>query len=196
MRRPTLAAAVLVPLALALAACSVSANLTVAADSLASKAEDALQEQTGADYAPVIDCGEDPVDLVEGEVVDCVLTDERAGSDYDTAITLTKVDGTKYSIDIEVAEQPRGSSGDGSTAGPTDATLTVPSTDLASLAAGALADQLGYRPEIGCAPEDVPLVEGGAVECPIQGQDGVASTVVITITEVDGTDYKINAVIQ
>jgi Domain of unknown function (DUF4333) len=91
---------------LVLGACSVtaSANRTVGAEQIADEAEGALEEQVG--QRPDIDCGDDQVDLVDGEVVDCELTDPGTGSEYDTTVTLSNVDGTNFDIDVQVADQP------------------------------------------------------------------------------------------
>ncbi|GMA32645.1 DUF4333 domain-containing protein [Litorihabitans aurantiacus] len=91
---------------LVLGACSfsASANRTVSADQVATEAEDALEEQIG--QRPEISCGDDQVDLVDGEVVDCLLTDPSTGSEFDTTVTISDVDGTDFRIAVEVAEQP------------------------------------------------------------------------------------------
>ena len=43
-----------------------------------------------------------------GEVVECELTDPASGNVYDTTVTLSDVDGTKYHVDVQVAETPQG----------------------------------------------------------------------------------------
>ena len=104
--RSTSASAAAVLGILVLGACSVtaSANRTVGAEQIADQAEGALEEQIG--QRPEIDCGDDQVDLVDGEVVDCELTDPASGDEYDTTVTLSDVDGTEYHIDVQVADQP------------------------------------------------------------------------------------------
>lgn len=85
-----------------LSGCSVSANLTASADSVAAVAEDALEETVG--MRPQIDCGNESIDLVEGNTVLCVLTDPSSGSEYDTTVTITEVSGSSYSVGVEVAD--------------------------------------------------------------------------------------------
>jgi hypothetical protein len=108
MHRSTVRSIVLVPaaalVAVALGACSVNANLTVPASKIAQDAEGALAEIGEAD----VDCGEDDVDLVNGEVVECELTDPASGNVYGTTVTLSDVDGTDYHVDVKVAETPKG----------------------------------------------------------------------------------------
>ena len=108
MRRSTTRTAVLAPVvalcALALAACSVNANLTVPASKIAQDAEGALAEIGEAD----VDCGEENVDLVDGEVVECELTDPASGNVYDTTVTLSDVKRTQYHVHVKVAETPQG----------------------------------------------------------------------------------------
>ncbi|MCB7135641.1 hypothetical protein [Cellulosimicrobium marinum] len=89
--------------AAALGACSVSANLTVPASKIAEDAERALAEIGEAD----VDCGDEAVDLVNDEVVECELTDPATGTVFDTTVTLSEVDGTDYHVDVKVAETPK-----------------------------------------------------------------------------------------
>ncbi|WP_083966836.1 hypothetical protein [Demequina globuliformis] len=96
-------AALIAASAAALAACSV--NLTASPESIATTVEDTLEEQFG--IRPVIDCGEEPIDLVVDNTVVCALSTEDDPTIYDTDVTFTEVDGTDYSIDIAVAQEPR-----------------------------------------------------------------------------------------
>ncbi|PWD50762.1 hypothetical protein C8046_09005 [Serinibacter arcticus] len=103
MKRTALASAAAVA-ALLLTACSASANLTVSPEKIAEEAEGALEAQIGS--RPDIDCGEENVDLVDGTVVDCLLTDPETMSQFDTTVTLSEVDGTNFKIDVQVASEP------------------------------------------------------------------------------------------
>lgn len=92
----------------ALSGCSVnaSANLTVPGSDIADSAAGALEEQIG--IRPEMDCGDEQVDLVDGTVVDCVLTDPSTESTFDAPVTISDVDGTEYKVSVEVADTPRG----------------------------------------------------------------------------------------
>lgn len=92
--------------ALLLSACtfSGSANLTVPAETIAEEAEGALEAQIGS--RPDIDCGDESVALVDGTVVDCLLTDPVTTSQFDTTVTLSEVDGTDFKINVQVAPEP------------------------------------------------------------------------------------------
>ena len=75
------------------------------ASKIAETASDALAEEVGA--APDdFDCGEGDVDIVEGKVIDCTLTD--GGVSYPATVTISEVDGRDYRIDVEVADEPTG----------------------------------------------------------------------------------------
>jgi hypothetical protein len=76
---------------------------TISAADLASAAADALEEQVGS--RPEIDCGE--VDIVpeEGRTVYCTLID--GGAEYETTVTFASVDGEQWSIDVQVAPEPK-----------------------------------------------------------------------------------------
>lgn len=192
MKKIFAVSAAVLAIPLLLAGCSFSANLTTSAQSVADQAAQALQEQLGTEAAPEMDCGDDAVALVDGTVVDCILTDPTNGLEYDTTVTLSEVDGTDFHIDVQVADTANNAD---ETQEETTSTgdLTVPSTDLATLATGALEPELGFSPEIYCSPAEVPLVVDEETLCMITDPDGNRGTVSITITKVDGTDYAINA---
>lgn len=99
---PALAVA-LASLAL-LTACTTAAPLTVSPDDVATTAENALEEQVGS--RPDIDCGTDDVPLVKGRVIDCVLTDPVSGDQFEAPVTIEEVDGTNYTIGIQVGAEP------------------------------------------------------------------------------------------
>ena len=106
VRRAAVAAAALGVLTLSACNVSASANLTASPEKVATDAEDALEERIG--QRPEIDCGDKQVDLVDGTVVECELTDPSTGSRFDTTVTLSDVDGTSFHIDVQVAQEPKG----------------------------------------------------------------------------------------
>ncbi|HXR44928.1 MAG TPA: DUF4333 domain-containing protein, partial [Pseudolysinimonas sp.] len=138
---------------LLLSACSFSTTVTSPAGKVASTAESALEKKVGS--RPDIDCGDKPITIVKGKTITCDLTDPGDGSVYDVKITFTSVQGTKYHIDVKVADTPK--------TGPTDApsdggpSATVPQADFAALAAKALAPKLGFTPAITCADDPVTI---------------------------------------
>lgn len=183
---------------LLLSGCTASGNLTVPASKMASTAATALLEQTGVD--PVLHCGTESVALVVGTTVDCTATDPTTGSVFDAVATISKVDGTEFTVSVKVADTPRGSDSDvpadeSAADGPAADVITVPAADIAQVAVGALAPKLGFTPTINCS-EGVDLVVGNTVRCMFTADDGTKSTVNIEITKVDGADYSISAVVQ
>jgi hypothetical protein len=99
----------LVAAALALSGCSfnASAHFTVPAEDIEKLASDALQQQVDNGYVPILDCGEDQIKIVQDETVDCVMTFDNDPTVLDAVVTITEVDGKKYSINVQVAEEPR-----------------------------------------------------------------------------------------
>jgi hypothetical protein len=95
--------------AVGLAGCSFSignANPTAVESSRVSElAEDALEQQVGA--RPDIDCGSDEFALEEGASRTCVLTDPASGTEYDAEVVLSDIDGSKFHVDVEVADTAR-----------------------------------------------------------------------------------------
>ena len=84
-----------------LAGCSMS----LAADDVATAAEDALEAQIGA--RPDIVCLED-LAAEEGAETRCTLTAGDDPAEYGVTVTVTAVDGTDAEFDVEVDGQPLG----------------------------------------------------------------------------------------
>lgn len=91
---------------LALSACSFSFSAGTAkepADKVAELAMDALEEEVGQG-PDALDCGDEDVTIREGNEIDCVLTHQ--GVEFDTAVTISDVDGSRYTVNVEVASTP------------------------------------------------------------------------------------------
>ena len=76
----------------------------ISAEALATAAEDALESEAG--QRPEVDCGEVNYIPDNGRTVYCTLTDPSTGLEYSTTVTFTGVDGDRWSIQVEVADQP------------------------------------------------------------------------------------------
>jgi len=183
---PVLAAASLL---LALAGCSFSAEAgpTVSGASVAKTAAKALADKVGS--TPAIDCGSDDIVVVKGKKITCQLTDTD-GLIYDVAITFTSVKGSTYHIDVKVADTAKNAPTP--TVDPGSAP-TVKGTDIAQLAAEALAPSLKFTPDIGCADDEVPIAVGNTEACGFTDPSGADHNVTVTITEFDGSNYSIDA---
>lgn len=190
-------APVALALALALSGCTFTANLTVSADEVANTAENALEAQVGS--RPDIDCGADDVALVNGTVVDCVLTDPATSAEYDAVVTISEVDGTKYRVDVTVADSPRAGSqiepsDDPVVDEPTGITHKVAADSVARLAANALFNQSPPYYEIDCGGGDLEVSLGAVFDCSATHPDGTVYDATISITDISETDYSINVV--
>jgi len=176
---------------LLLAGCSVHAEAgpTTPASSVARLAEKALEKKVG--IKPDIDCGSKDVIVVQGKSITCDLTDPTTKDVYDVKITFDKVDGRDYHIDAEVAQTPKKKGGGDDASGSDAGGATVPSSQVAQLAAGALAPQIGAQ-QLSCQDENVPLTVGFVEKCSYTA-DGATHAVDVTITKFDGTNYDINA---
>jgi hypothetical protein len=180
-----------VALVVGLAGCTFHASLTVPAASVAKTAAAQLQKQVGTDQPPKIDCGDKQVDLVKGKKLDCTLTDPANGTKLPVAITITKVDGLKYSIDAEVGTAPIDPS-PSSTADVPAGALSVTPTDLALLAQKAL-DQQGSDDAISCGNADsLTIVPGAVFQCQAGASDGKSYDTTVTVTDVTGQNYSID----
>ncbi len=191
--RPAVLGLVAVGLLL-LSGCSFSANLTVPAEQVADTAETALEQEIGA--RPEIDCGSAAVDLVDGTVVDCLLIDPASGAEFDATVTIDGVEGTNYTVNVKVADEPNGEppTEPEPTTGATDGELSVWDYELADLAEDALTDVYGARPTVICdLGGRIPVSEGLAYTCEvIVAQTGAHGIGTITITSVEGNTYNIN----
>ena len=78
---------------------------TLSADEVATKAEDALEQQVGA--RPTISCPDD-VKAEVGAQTRCTLTGGDDPAEYGVSIKVTEVDGDNAKFDIQVDDQPKG----------------------------------------------------------------------------------------
>ena len=88
-----------------LAGCSVQANRTVSADKFATTVADALEQQVGT--RPDVDCGDDAVDLVDGEEVHCDVNTPGFDEVYDSTVVVSTDGGDDYSVDVTVDSEPK-----------------------------------------------------------------------------------------
>ena len=101
-RRLPLLAAVPV-LLVGLSACGGTAVLS--ADEVATKAEDALEQQIGV--RPSISCPDD-VKAEVGATTRCTLTAPDDPTEYGVSIKVNEVNGTNATFDIQVDDKPSG----------------------------------------------------------------------------------------
>jgi hypothetical protein len=180
-------------MALLVAGCSFHAEAgpSASAASIARNAEKAIAKKVHV--TPAIDCGKKDVIIVEGKSITCDLTDPTTQDVFDVTITFTDVKGAKYHLDAQVAQTPK-KKGPGDDAGDPSGSgsgTTVPGTQLAQLAASALAPKIGAQ-KVSCADASVPLKVGTVEKCSFTA-DGAEHEVEVTITDVDGAHFDINA---
>jgi len=53
-----------------------------------------------------MDCGAETIEIIDGTVVNCVLTDPETGLMYDAPVTISDVDGLDYVVNVDVAAEP------------------------------------------------------------------------------------------
>jgi Domain of unknown function (DUF4333) len=96
-------------LLLGLAGCSVSTTATVANSALAQTGGRALEKAVGASAPPKVDCGTGQTKLIVGTKIHCdvVADPSKPTVLYDSVLTITKVSGLHYSVDIKVANTPK-----------------------------------------------------------------------------------------
>jgi hypothetical protein len=93
-------------LAVGLAGCTVQANRTVSASAFATTVADGLEESVG--QRPDVDCGDDAIDVVDGEEVHCDVSTPGSDVLYDSVVTVSTDGGDDYSVAVEVDEEPKG----------------------------------------------------------------------------------------
>jgi hypothetical protein len=163
---------------------------TVAGSDVAIAVADKLEETVGT--RPDVDCGDDDVKLEVTATLTCLLTDPGSGLEYDVVVTFTKVTGTDYEFDFQVADSPNN---------PPDPTVdpvtpTVTGDDIAALVVTALSPDLPAPPQVRCPEPTVDIVVGNTTYCQYDDETG-SHDVEVTITEFDpdaGT-YAINAAV-
>lgn len=108
MRAPTIVPSVLAVVVLGgvLTGCSAQANRTVSADSFATTVADALEQEVGS--RPDVDCGDDAIDVVDGEEVHCDVSTPGADVVYDSTSVISTEGGDDYSVSVTVDSEPKG----------------------------------------------------------------------------------------
>jgi hypothetical protein len=106
-RRMLAAGTIGVALALAATGCSFSSSVhsTVSPSKFESVVADALEKSVG--QRPQVDCGDDAIDLEDGNTVHCEIGAAGDATKYDAAVEVRDVSGAKYSVHVEVADHPK-----------------------------------------------------------------------------------------
>lgn len=190
MRTTTLVVSLVAGTALMLTGCGIipSGPRVIDPDHVAGTAEDALEEAYGSRFS--VDCGTAGVELKAGEDVSCVATDLTTEIAYDAEVELTAVDGGQYEIEVQLDSAAEGP------VEPAPGAVTVPGSDIAALAAGALAPVIGFEPtDMVCLNDDVEIVVDTVEFCGFTGEGGEVVTVQVTVTTFDEStgDYEIYA---
>lgn len=193
----------LVPVALGalalLAGCTFSVGQptapTIDPEHVATTAADALEKESGV--RPEIDCGDEPILLEKGREVVCLLVDPVAGLEYDAVITFTDIaaDGSRYSIDVAVADVPNNAPEPTVEPEPDPGDApTVSGDDIAALAIQALTPELGFVPQIRCPEAEVAIVVGNTTYCSYDDDAG-SHDVEVEITDYNAAEgtYRITA---
>ncbi|RFA09615.1 hypothetical protein B7R54_10575 [Subtercola boreus] len=99
--------AFVVPATLTGCSFAVNSTPTISADDFAKQVGDAVVEQLKVPR-PIVDCGDDPIDVVEGKVVHCDFSAEDDPSAiYDSQTTISDVHGTDFHIDTKIDDAPK-----------------------------------------------------------------------------------------
>ncbi len=103
-RKSALVGTTVAALVVVLSGCAVSANRTTSPEGLARVVADSLEKSVG--QRPEVDCGDDSIDLQDGNVVHCDVNTAGFDTKYDATVEIGDVDGSKYSVDVQVADTP------------------------------------------------------------------------------------------
>jgi len=89
-----------------LAGCSGIGGPTVTKSSIASAAAKTLAKEIGATSPPPFDCGTGDTMLTVGQKFNCTVTDTTVNETFDAVVTITKLKGVTYTLDVQVAKTP------------------------------------------------------------------------------------------
>jgi hypothetical protein len=108
-RALTIAAAIALAIPLALGGCSFSASTgpaTISGADFSKQVADQFEKQLNV--RPVVDCGSDTIQVVEGATVHCDFSaSDDPGTHYDSTTTISNVNGADFHIVTKVADQPK-----------------------------------------------------------------------------------------
>ena len=168
----------------------------IGTDEIADLAEEALEDEYDARFK-VDDCEDEEIEFAEGEKVDCLATDRDADLEYDVAIEIVEVKGTKYEVEVELADEPNNADEEGDDGGDSDGdSLFVTSDELAETTVTALEDVIDYTAtDMMCETDELELYVGNYDYCYFTGPDDEIYVVEVEITDVDESsgEYEISA---
>lgn len=181
-----------------LAGCSFSLGgpTTVSSDDIADLAEEALEDEYD-DTSWKVNCDDDDdeveVKLEEDESIDCLATDKDTDLEYDAEVTITKVDGAEYEIEVELADEANNAEDveedvdDEENSNSNGDTYYVSGEDLAALAVEALTPVIGFEPtDMECLTDETEIYVGNYDYCYFSDpSDGTIYTVDVTIDTFD-----------
>jgi hypothetical protein len=106
-RALTIAAAIALGVPFSLSACSFSTGpATISGADLSKQIADQFEQQQNV--RPIVDCGSDPIQLVNGAVVHCDFSSSDDPTTlYDSTTTISNVNGGDFHIDTKVASTPK-----------------------------------------------------------------------------------------
>lgn len=88
-----------------LTGCSAG-TATISASDFAGQVTTIIKTQTGSDTT--VDCGSEPIPLVNGGVVHCdVAGVDNPSAVYDSTTTISNVNGGDFHIDTKIADTPK-----------------------------------------------------------------------------------------
>ena len=169
---------------------------TVDIDDITDTAETALEDEFDTRYR--VECGDDTVQLVVDEQLDCTATNRNTDLEYDAEITISAVSGAKFEIDVELADEANNAGetteDDEPTEDPTDEPSeddtdsdgpTVTGEDFAEVVADGLGT-IGYdATDVECLSNNVEIFEGNIEYCFFTDENGDELTVEATINDFD-----------
>lgn len=155
------------------------------ADHIADTAADALRDEFDARYR--VECGDEDVELTKDTQIVCTALNRTTQLEYDATVTITDVTGTRYEIEVQlanVANNPddgvdEDADDDDSTQ---DTGLSVSNESFVEVVADGLTGILGYEPaDLECLSQTIEIIEGNVEYCFFTDEDGDARTVEATI---------------
>jgi len=155
---------------------------TIPAFELALDAERIVEEQG---VLVTMDCGDGDIPFVVGTTVECSAFDSSISESRSYTVTITSIDGARYSLDVVGPAAEPSPSEPASAIEPIDA--------FTAFVVDTLTPVLGEQPLVDCGTEDIEIFIGQEVRCSYETSDNSAF-IIVTVSLFDGESYGIDIV--
>ena len=162
-------------------------STTVASAKVAETVADAVEERVG--WRPEVDCGAEDFALHVGDSHTCTITDPDSGLQWETAVELTNIDGSRFKVRLDISRKAL--NGDQLWSD----SMSVTGPDLGATATSILARDDDGEFVVTCDEDEYQVALGTQIMCTYTDESG-DRPVQIEVTAVKGSQFRVMVTVQ